>query len=74
MTPSKLIKRLRIDDPDHFRLAAFDPADTGSLDKELEQVRAVLEAPKVASKRTQRSRRRPRTDDELHSPTARAYS
>ena len=22
MTPSKLIKRLRIDDPDHFRLAA----------------------------------------------------
>ena len=55
MTPSKLIKRLRIDDPDHFRLAAFDPADTGGLDKdaaeamlaalkELEQVRAVLEA------------------------------
>jgi hypothetical protein len=33
-------------------------------------VRAVL----VASKRTQGSRRRPRTDDELHSPTARAYS
>jgi hypothetical protein len=22
MTPSKLIKRLRVDDPDHFRLAA----------------------------------------------------
>jgi hypothetical protein len=44
VTPSKLIKRLRIDDPDHFRLAAFDPADTGGLDKELEQVRAVLEA------------------------------
>ena len=55
MTPSKLIKRLRIDDPDHFRLAAFDPADTGGLDKddaeamlaalkELEQVAAALEA------------------------------
>jgi enamine deaminase RidA (YjgF/YER057c/UK114 family) len=52
MTPSKLIKRLRIDDPDHFRLAAFDPADTGGLDKddaeamlaalkELEQVRSA---------------------------------
>jgi polyphosphate kinase 2 (PPK2 family) len=34
MIPSKLIKRLRIDDPDHFRLAAFDPADTGGLDKD----------------------------------------
>jgi PPK2 family polyphosphate:nucleotide phosphotransferase len=34
MTPSKLIKRLRIDDPDRFRLAAFDPADTGGLDKD----------------------------------------
>jgi len=34
VTPSKLIKRLRIDDPDHFRLAAFDPADTGGLDKD----------------------------------------
>jgi hypothetical protein len=44
VTPSKLIKRLRLADPDHFRLAAFDPADTGGLDKELEQVRVVLEA------------------------------
>ena len=34
MTPSKLLKRLRVDDPDHFRLAAFDPADTGGLDKD----------------------------------------
>jgi polyphosphate kinase 2 (PPK2 family) len=34
MTPSKLVKRLRIDDPDRFRLAAFDPADTGGLDKD----------------------------------------
>jgi hypothetical protein len=33
MTLSKPIKRLRIDDPDGFRLAAFDPADTGGLDK-----------------------------------------
>ena len=32
MTPSKLLKRLRVDDPDGFRLAAFDPADTGGLD------------------------------------------
>ena len=32
MTPSKLLKRLRIDDPDGFRLAS------------LEQVRAALEA------------------------------
>src|SRR5258705_13828877 len=34
MMPSKLVKRLRIDDPDRFRLAAFDPADTGGLDKD----------------------------------------
>ena len=34
MTPSKLLKRLRVDDPDGFRLAAFDPADTGGLDKD----------------------------------------
>lgn len=34
MTPSKLIKRLRIDDPDRFRLSVFDPADTGGLDKD----------------------------------------
>ena len=34
MTPSKLLKRLRIDDPDGFRLAAFDPADTGGHDKD----------------------------------------
>jgi PPK2 family polyphosphate:nucleotide phosphotransferase len=34
MTPSKLIERLRIDDPDLFRLAAFDPADTSGLDKD----------------------------------------
>ena len=34
MTPSKLVKRLRIDDPDRFRLADFDPADTGGLDKD----------------------------------------
>jgi enamine deaminase RidA (YjgF/YER057c/UK114 family) len=40
MTPSKLIKRLRVDDPDRFRLAAFDPADTGDLDKD--DVEAML--------------------------------
>jgi PPK2 family polyphosphate:nucleotide phosphotransferase len=34
MTPSKLLKRLRVDDPDGFRLAAFDPAETGGLDKD----------------------------------------
>ena len=34
MTPSKLLKRLRVDDPKGFRLAAFDPADTGGLDKD----------------------------------------
>ena len=34
MTPSKLIKRLRIDDPDLSASLRLDPADTGGLDKD----------------------------------------
>jgi PPK2 family polyphosphate:nucleotide phosphotransferase len=33
MKSSKLLKRLRVDDPDRFRLASFDPSDTAGLAK-----------------------------------------
>jgi PPK2 family polyphosphate:nucleotide phosphotransferase len=42
MKLEKLIKRFRIDDPDHFRLASFDPADTGGLDLDKDEAKAVL--------------------------------
>jgi len=42
MKLEKLIRRFRIDDPDHFRLASFDPADTGGLDLDKDEAKAVL--------------------------------
>jgi PPK2 family polyphosphate:nucleotide phosphotransferase len=38
----KLIGRFRIDDPDHFRLASVDPADTGGLDLDKDEAKAEL--------------------------------
>jgi len=43
MKLAKLIKRYRIDDPEHFKLAAFDPADTGGLDLDKDNAKAMLE-------------------------------
>ena len=43
MKLAKLIKRYRIDDPEHFKLAAFDPADTGGLDLDKDNSKAMLE-------------------------------
>jgi PPK2 family polyphosphate:nucleotide phosphotransferase len=42
MKLEKLIKRFRIDEPDHFRLASFDPGDTGGLDLDKDEAKAVL--------------------------------
>jgi PPK2 family polyphosphate:nucleotide phosphotransferase len=44
MKIAKLIKRLRIDDPGRFRLASFDPADTGGIDLDKDGAKAVLAA------------------------------
>ncbi len=44
MKLEKLIRRFRIDDPDHFRLASFDPADTGGLDLDKDEAKAALAA------------------------------
>ena len=42
MKLSKIIKRFRIDDPEKFRLADFDPADTCGLDIEKAEAKAML--------------------------------
>jgi PPK2 family polyphosphate:nucleotide phosphotransferase len=42
MKLEKLIRRFRIDDPDHFRLASFDCADTGGLDLNKDEAKAML--------------------------------
>jgi PPK2 family polyphosphate:nucleotide phosphotransferase len=42
MKLEKLIRQFRIDDPDHFRLASFDPGDTGGLDLDKDEAKAVL--------------------------------
>src|SRR5262245_59189562 len=42
MKLEKLIKRFRIDDPDRFRLASFDPADTGGLNLDKDEAKTVL--------------------------------
>ena len=42
MKPSKLVKRFRIDKPEKFRLADFDPADTCGLDIEKDEAKALL--------------------------------
>jgi PPK2 family polyphosphate:nucleotide phosphotransferase len=44
MKIAKLIKRLRIDDPERFRLASFDPADTGGVDLDKDEAKAILAA------------------------------
>src|SRR6267142_4661853 len=53
MTPSKLVQRLRIDDPDRFRLAAFDPADTGGLDKDDAQALLADDVKRLAELRSE---------------------
>jgi PPK2 family polyphosphate:nucleotide phosphotransferase len=42
MKAAKLIKPYRIDDPDRFKVAAFDPADTGGLDLDKDEAKAML--------------------------------
>jgi hypothetical protein len=42
MKLEKLVKRFRIDDPDHFRLASIDSSDTGGLDLDKDEAKAVL--------------------------------
>jgi PPK2 family polyphosphate:nucleotide phosphotransferase len=42
MKSSKLLKRYRIDDPDDFKLAAFDPGDTGGLSLDTDDCRKTL--------------------------------
>jgi PPK2 family polyphosphate:nucleotide phosphotransferase len=42
MKSSKLLKRYRIDDPDEFKLAAFDPGDTGGLSLDTDDCRKTL--------------------------------
>jgi len=42
MKLAKIVKRCRIDDPSHFRLADHDPAETFGLDTDEEAVRSVL--------------------------------
>jgi PPK2 family polyphosphate:nucleotide phosphotransferase len=44
MSPSKLLQRYRIDDPDDFRLADFDPADTGGIDFDKRTIKDLLAA------------------------------
>ena len=44
MNITKLIKHLRIDDPECFRLASVDPADTGGIDLDKDQSKALLAA------------------------------
>src|ERR1044072_4231439 len=42
MKPSKIIKRFRIDKPDKFRLADIGPSDSGGLDIDKAEARAML--------------------------------
>jgi PPK2 family polyphosphate:nucleotide phosphotransferase len=42
MKPEKLLKAFRVDDPDRFRLASIDPADTGGLDLDKDEAKAML--------------------------------
>jgi PPK2 family polyphosphate:nucleotide phosphotransferase len=43
MNSSKLIKRYRIDDPDRFRLADYDPADTAGMEMDKLEAKSILE-------------------------------
>jgi PPK2 family polyphosphate:nucleotide phosphotransferase len=42
MKLKKILKRYRIDDPDHFRLASIDPGDTGGLDLDKDDGKTML--------------------------------
>jgi PPK2 family polyphosphate:nucleotide phosphotransferase len=42
MKIAKLIKQIRIDDPERFRLASFDPADTGGIDLDKDEAKSLL--------------------------------
>jgi PPK2 family polyphosphate:nucleotide phosphotransferase len=42
MTPATLVKRYRIDKPDDFRLASFDPAETGGLSLDKDDANAMI--------------------------------
>jgi PPK2 family polyphosphate:nucleotide phosphotransferase len=42
MKLAKIIKRFRVDDPDKFRLADYDPADSCGLDLEKSEAKAML--------------------------------
>jgi len=44
MKLEKLLRQFRIDDPGRFRLASFDPADTGGLDLDKDEAKAMLRA------------------------------
>jgi PPK2 family polyphosphate:nucleotide phosphotransferase len=43
MNTTKLVKRYRIDDPDKFRLADYDPADTAGMEMDKEEAKRILE-------------------------------
>jgi PPK2 family polyphosphate:nucleotide phosphotransferase len=42
MKPEKLLARYRIDDPDRFRLSSFDTDDTGGLELDKDDAKAML--------------------------------
>ena len=42
MKLAKIVKQCRIDKPEKFKLADFDPAETFGLSTDIEQVRAAL--------------------------------
>ena len=42
MKSAKILERFRIDDPDRFRLASFDPADTGGIDLDKGEAKEML--------------------------------
>ncbi len=42
MKSAKILKRFRIDDPDKFRLASFDPTDTGGVDLDKDDAKEML--------------------------------
>jgi PPK2 family polyphosphate:nucleotide phosphotransferase len=44
MTNANLIRPYRVDKPDKFRLASFDPDDTGGIDRDKSDVKAMLAA------------------------------
>lgn len=43
MNRTKLVKRYRIDDPERFRLADHDPADTAGMETDKQEAKSILE-------------------------------